>query len=102
MALQHAYIVVPNSYLIVHVDEEDVVDAWVLEVVQRGGNDAAHLLQAVQLESIFQAALVDEVIKCLANIRRVRLIVVSQTLVPSRQMPDKTEQFIKIDIVGAD
>lgn len=44
VVLQHADIVVSHCNLIIHVDEEDVIDSGVLEVVKRRRNDAAHLL----------------------------------------------------------
>ena len=44
VVLEHADIVVSHCNLIIHVDEEDVIDSGVLEVVKRRRNDAAHLL----------------------------------------------------------
>ena len=100
MVLKHAYIVVPHGNLIIHVDKEDVVDAWVLEVVQGRGNYAAHLLEAVQLELVFHATLSHEIIKRLADIRSVRLIVISYTFISRGKMSHEVHQFIEIDIIG--
>ena len=49
MVLQHACIVVSPGYLIIHVDQEDIVDTRVLEIVQSSRDQATHLLKVVQL-----------------------------------------------------
>ena len=47
MVFEHADIIVSHCDLIIHVDKEDVIDAWVLKIVQCGADVAAHLLQIV-------------------------------------------------------
>ena len=49
MVLQHAYVVVPHSYLIIHHDKEGVIDSWVLVIVHGSRYETAHELEVVQL-----------------------------------------------------
>ena len=70
-----------------------------LEVVQGGGDDAAHLFEAVQFEFIFHAALSHEVVESLANVRSVRLVVIRYTFVPCGEVLHEVHQFIEIDII---
>ena len=44
MVLEHTQVVVPHSDLIIHGHEEDIVDAWMLEVVETRGDQATHLI----------------------------------------------------------
>ena len=73
-----------------------------LEVVQGCGDYTAHLLEAVQFELIFHAALGHEVVESLANIRCVRLVVICYTFVPCGEMSHEAHQFTEIDIISRD
>lgn len=81
MVLQHAYIIMPNCYLIICSDQEGIGDAGVLKIVQGSTDVATHLLQVVQLNFIFDTTIHCKVVECLADISGVRLVVICYTLV---------------------
>ena len=84
MVLEHTNIIVPRRHLIIHVDEEGRVDAWVSIVMKRRCDQAAHLLEHIQLQHVAKAATVHEVVEGLAHISSVRLVMIRDRLVAAR------------------
>lgn len=100
--LEHAHIVVPHRNLVVHVNQEDIVDAWVLEIVQGCTYVTAHLLEVVKFNLIFDSTIDSKVVKGLADIRSVRLVVVSDNLVPSCQTSHEAHEVCKVYVAASD
>ena len=96
MVFEHTHVVMPHCDLIIHANEEDVVDAWMLEVVETSGDQATHLLQIVKLQFVLHPAFSCEVVKGLANVSCVRLVVVSNVLVASSESAQKAHQVSKV------
>ena len=100
--LKHADIVVPHGNLIIHIDQEDVIDTGVLEIMQSCANNATHLLETIELELVFHATFGHKVVESLANVGSMRLVMVSNALVTCGEIPYETHEFIEIDVVCSD
>ena len=96
MVLQHASIVVPDCLFIIHIDKEDGVDTRMVVIVQGSGYQAACLLQVVKLKEVFQATFDREVVESLADISRVRLVVISDALVSHCQSLYEVDEIVEV------
>ena len=85
-----------NCDWVIHTDKEDVVDAGVFEVVKGCGDEATHLLQIVQLQLLLYPAFHAEVVESLADICRVRLIVISDVFIAVGKGPHKVHQVAEV------
>ena len=87
MVFQHAYVVVSYCNLIIHTDQKDIADSRMLVIVQRRTNVATHLLQIVKPNSIFDTSVNGEVVESLADVGRMRLVMICDLFVPSGKAP---------------
>lgn len=95
MVFKHARVIMPHCDLIINADEEDIIDTWMLEVVETGGDKAAHLLQIVKLHLLLHTTFCDEVVKGLANVSCVRLVVIRNVLVAISETTQEVHQVSK-------
>lgn len=100
MVFEHADIIVSHCDLIIHVDQKDIIDARMLKIVQCGANIAAHLLQIVKSNYIFDPCIHREVVECLADIRCVRLIMIRDSFISTCQFAYEAHQARKINIAA--
>ena len=96
--LQNAHIIVSDSYLIIHQDEEGIVDTGVLVVMQRGRHQTAHHLQVIHLQLLFHATLCSIVVEGLTDISCVGLVVICDLLVACGEIPDEADQPREINV----
>ena len=89
VAFEHAHIVVSYRDGIIHIDEEDVVDTWMFVVMEGSRDETTHFFQVVQLQSLLHPTCSNEVVEGLADIRRVRLIMVGDAFVASGERLNK-------------
>ena len=83
MILQNTCIIVAHCDLVIHVDEECIINARMLEVMHGCWNKTAHLLKIIQFEYFFHSSVYSEVVESLANVRCMSLIVVGDILIAS-------------------
>lgn len=102
MVFKDACIVVTDSDSVIHTDQENVVNAWVLKVVKCCGHETTHLLQVIHLELLLHASFDAEVVESLANICRVSLVMISDILVAICKRPDEVHQIAEVDLATAD
>ena len=71
-----------------------------LKVVQCGADVAAHLLQIVKPNSIFDPCIHREVVECLADVGCVRLIMICDSFISTCQLAYETHQAREINIAA--
>ena len=97
--LKDAYIVMAGCHIIFHVDKVGWVDAWMLKIVHRCGNQAAQLLKIVHLKQVFDAAFDWKVVEGLADVRCMRLVVIWDPLIAHCQGSCEIDQFNEVNFV---
>lgn len=65
-------------------------------IVQGSGYQTACLFQVVKLKEVFQATFDREVVESLADISRVRLVVISDALVSHCQSLHEVEEIVEV------
>ena len=98
MVLENAHIVVLHCFLIIHLHEEVIIDSRMFKIMHCRRNVTTHLLKVIQFELVFHAAVDAEVIERCADIRRVRLIMVSDLLISCGQIPNEAHQVCQVEV----
>ena len=91
-----------HSHLIIHTDKERTGDTRVLKVVQGCRDQTAHVLQIVQLKLVLHSTADSEVIEGLADIGRMRLIVIRDVLVSVGESFHEGHQPAELEFARAD
>jgi len=99
MVLKYTQIVMPRRHHIIHVDEEDGIDTRVPKVMKRCSDQAAHLLEHVELQKVHHASALQEVVEGLAEVRSVCLVVIRDLLVTTGKSPHEIDQVVELKLV---
>jgi len=74
---------VTDSYGVLHLDEEHIVDAWMFKIVDAGCSQQGEVFKFIKFSFDSQLSMGKEVIYCLAQIRAVGLVVVGDVFIAS-------------------
>lgn len=72
------------------------------KIMKRRTNIAAHLFEIVKLNSIFDSTVHREVVESLADVSRMRLVVISDLFVPSSKASDEAHKCREVNVAAAD
>ena len=98
MVLEDCDIVVLHSDRVVHVDQEYVVNSWVLEVMTAGGYQHGQPIVVIHFCLLSQFSSRAEVVESLAQVSCMGLVVIRDVFVPVLDSLSESKELLKVDL----
>ncbi len=98
MVFQNGLVIVPDGDWVLHLDKEDIVDAWMLKVVHTGCSKHSEIFVLINFSLYSKLSLNKEVVYCLAQIRTVGFVVVGDIFITRLYLEGKFYQFVDVQL----
>ena len=96
VAFKDAYVVVSDCLQILHVNQEDISDTWMLKVVNGSRDVGSNAFKVVQLDCLPYFSFCQEEVEGLTKVSRVSFIMISDLFIAVLDDSNKVHELIEV------